>query len=88
VSGRSDDVLIIVGLASVWAIGAPWRRRPLGLSADKLFGSSFEKSLSLIAWCANCSGFELIAATLNDLVRDLVDHLLDEQAQVTSATEI
>ena len=55
---------------------------------EEAFRSSFEKSLSLIAWCANCSRFELIAATLNDLVRDLVDHLLDEQAQVTSATEI
>ena len=42
----------------------------------------------LVARCADGSRFQLIAATLDHLVSDLVDHFLDKQAQVTSTTEI
>ena len=47
-----------------------------------------EVAWNLVARRADGSRFQFIAATLDHLVSDLVDHFLDEQAQVTSTTEI
>ena len=44
--------------------------------------------LVLVSWGADCTRLEFIAAMLDHLVRDLVGHFLDKQAQVTPATKI